>query len=47
MGVMDWNLLAESLFPKEVMELLFERQRAKAEKNYTRADELRNELERL
>ena len=45
MGVMDWNILEESIIPSVVTELANKRIEAKKNKDFTLADEIRKEIE--
>lgn len=45
MGVMDWSLLEDTLIPNSITQLAQERIDAKKNKNYSRADEIRKEIE--
>lgn len=45
MGVMDWSLLEDTLIPDSITQLAQERIDAKKNKNYSRADEIRKEIE--
>lgn len=45
MGLMDWSLLEESDIPADISRLAQERQDAKNNKDYARADEIRKEVE--
>lgn len=47
MGVIDWSLLKDEEKPVEVMELLLQRQAAKAAKDFALADELRRKIDEL
>ena len=45
MGVINWSLLEDSLIPESITTLAQERIEAKKNKNYTRSDEIRKEIE--
>lgn len=45
MGIIDWSLLEEVIIPENITKLAEERIEAKKNKNYTRADEIRKEIE--
>ncbi len=47
MGVIDWSLLDENVIPENIEALAQERVEAKKNKDFTRADELRKEVESL
>jgi len=45
MGIMDWNTLEETNIPSEIIELANERVKAKKNKDFSRADEIRKKIE--
>lgn len=45
MGVMDWNLLNETMIPTEITALAEERMEAKKNKDFARADTIRKQIE--
>lgn len=47
MGVFDWTILEEKSVPENVEKMAQERQEAKKNKDFARADELRQEIEKL
>lgn len=47
MGVFDWTILEEKAIPENVEKMAQERQEAKKNKDFARADELRQEIEKL
>lgn len=47
MGVINWSLLDENVIPENIEALAQERVEAKKNKDFTRADELRKEVESL
>jgi len=47
MGVCDWSLLETTAIPDNIQQLAHERQEAKKNKNFNRADEIRKEVDHL
>lgn len=47
MGVFDWTILEEKSVPENIEKMAQERQEAKKNKDFARADELRQEIEKL
>ena len=45
MGVYDWSLLETTAVPENIQKLAQERQEAKNSKDFSRADEIRKEVE--
>jgi cysteinyl-tRNA synthetase len=45
MGIIDWSILADTIIPANITSLAEERVEAKKNKNYSRSDTIRKEIE--